>query len=43
MEIQRDEIEKWSSQEKIDDALQSAAMTTGVASLCAVRVWACVV
>jgi hypothetical protein len=32
MEIKRDEVEKWSSREEMDDALQSAAMTTGVAS-----------
>jgi hypothetical protein len=43
MEIKRDEIEKWSSQKKIDDALQSAGMMTGVGSMRAARVWVCVV
>jgi hypothetical protein len=43
MEIKRDEIEKWSSQKKIDDATQSAATTTRAASTRAARVWVCVV
>jgi hypothetical protein len=43
VEIQRDEVEKWSSREKIDDAMQSAATTTGVAPTRAARVGVCVV
>jgi hypothetical protein len=38
MEIKRDEVEKWSSREKIDDATQSAATTTRVAPTRAARV-----
>jgi hypothetical protein len=38
MAIQRDEIEKWSSREKIDDAPLSASTTTGVAPTRGARV-----
>jgi hypothetical protein len=41
VEIHRDEGEKWSSREKIDDATQSAAMMTGVAPMRAALVWVC--
>jgi hypothetical protein len=43
MEIKRDEVEKWSSQKKIDDAPQHAATTTGVTPTCAAHTCPCVV